>query len=164
MGAVYPTGFIGGETFTFEVDGTPVAVAFDAGDQTLTQVINRINAACALLGFATPIAQPAAGQLRLKSPTLGSGSSIKITGGTARAALGMPAIGTTVTGANATPGTSPIELARPADPNGASAAAGIPALFLATVKTTSVTIENRSNNQTKVRWAIVGDLTQDSAC
>lgn len=158
-GAVYPTGFVGAETLTFEVDGTPVSVTFLLGDQSITQVINRINSACALLGFATPIAQDVAGQLRLKSPTTGTSSVIKITGGTGRATLGLPAPNTTSTGVNATPGTSPIELRRPADPAGASAANGVKGIFYGTVKTTSITMDNLSDNTTKVRWAIAGDLT-----
>jgi hypothetical protein len=164
VGAIYPTGFVGAETLDFEVDGTLINVVFLVGDQTLTQVINRINSFCALAGFSTPIAQPTVGQLRLKSPTTGTTSTIEIIGGTARAPLGLPVPGTTGTGANATPGTSPIELRRPANPAGASAAAGVRAVFYATVKTSSITVDNLSNNDTKVRFAIAGDISTDGAC
>jgi len=161
VGAAYPTGFAGAETLDFEVDGTAIAVVFVAGDQTITQVINRINAACALAGFATPVAKVNAGQLRLESPTTGTSSSIEIVGGTGRATLGLPAPATINTGANSTPGTSPVELRRPANPAGASAAAGVKAMFIGTVKTSSIVMENLSDNVTKVRWAIAGDLTTD---
>ena len=50
-----PTGFVGGETMTFVIDSvTTVVVTFLAGDQTLVDVVNRINAACALAGLPTP--------------------------------------------------------------------------------------------------------------
>jgi len=164
VGAAYPTGFVGAETLDFEVDGTLINVVFLVGDQTLTQVINRINAACALAGFSTPIAKPNAGQLRLESPTTGTTSTIEIVGGTGRATLGLPVPTTINAGINSTPGTSPIELRRPANPAGASAAAGVKAVFYGTVRTTSVVLNNLSANTTKVRWAIVGDLTTDGAC
>lgn len=50
-----PTGFVGGETMTVAIDGgTPVVVTFQAGDQSLAQVVARINAAFALAGLPTP--------------------------------------------------------------------------------------------------------------
>lgn len=157
-GAVYPTGFFGGETLTFTLDGTPVSISFDVLDQTLAQVINRINAACALLGFPTPIAQnTGSGQLRIKSATTGTSSVVQITGGSGRATLGLPL--TTNTGSNATPGTSPMEIRRPADPNGATAAAGVLGVFAGTVKTTSITVDNLSDNDTLITWGIAGDIT-----
>ncbi len=164
VGAAFPTGFLGGETFDFEVDGTLINVIFLVGDQTLTQVINRINSFCALAGFATPIASSNAGQLRLRSPTTGTTSSIEIIGGTSLVTLGLPVAGTIGLGANSTPGTSPIELRRPANPAGASAAAGVKAIFYGTVKTSSIVVDNLSSNTTKVRFAIVGDLTVSGAC
>lgn len=50
-----PTGFVGGEQLNFIVDAaTNVLVTFDAADQTLADVVNRVNAACALAGLPTP--------------------------------------------------------------------------------------------------------------
>jgi len=49
-----PTGYVGGETMVFTIDETPVTVVFTAGDQTLADVVNRINAACAAAALATP--------------------------------------------------------------------------------------------------------------
>ncbi len=50
-----PTGFVGGETMNVAIDGTPVVTTtFSAGDQTLAQVVARINAAFALAGLPTP--------------------------------------------------------------------------------------------------------------
>jgi len=50
-----PTGFVGGETMDVTIDQNPlVTVTFQAGDQTLAQVVARINAAFALAGLPTP--------------------------------------------------------------------------------------------------------------
>lgn len=55
--ALLPTGFVGGETMALDIDDTSVLVTFQAGDQTLTDVVNRINAECAALGLPTPRAR-----------------------------------------------------------------------------------------------------------
>lgn len=81
-----PTGFVGGETLVFGVDLlTVVTVVFDAADQTLAQVVARINAACALAGLPTPRCQ-AVGTTQFKligiacgfDPTVPSAASITI--------------------------------------------------------------------------------------
>lgn len=62
---VYPSGFVGGETLTLQVDGRPqVVVTFQATDQTQQEVLDRINAAmgyeCAVIqaGARTSFAGP----------------------------------------------------------------------------------------------------------
>jgi hypothetical protein len=50
-----PTGFVGGEILSVTFDSlTTINVVFDAADQGLLDVVNRINAACALAGLPTP--------------------------------------------------------------------------------------------------------------
>lgn len=90
VGGVFPTGFVGGESLTFTLDGTAVAVAFLAGDQTAAQVAARINAACALLGLPTPRASvDTSGQLAIEGVLTGAQGSVVVTGGTGAAALGL---------------------------------------------------------------------------
>lgn len=89
-GGTFPTGFVGGETLTFTLDGTPVSVAFLAGDQTAAQVAARINAACALVGLATPRASVASsGQVQIAGVLTGAAGTVVITGGTGAATLGL---------------------------------------------------------------------------
>ena len=61
----YPTGFGGGETLITTIDGTVVTTTFDVLDQTLAQVVARVNASMALAGFATPRASESNGQLQI---------------------------------------------------------------------------------------------------
>jgi hypothetical protein len=63
VGGTYPTGFSGGETLTVVMDGVSVVTTFLVGDQTVTQVANRINAAMALAGIAAPRVTVVNGQL-----------------------------------------------------------------------------------------------------
>lgn len=65
VGGTYPTGFGGGETLITTIDGTVVTTTFDVADQTLVQVINRVNSSMALAGIATPRADSSGGQLRI---------------------------------------------------------------------------------------------------
>jgi hypothetical protein len=91
VGASYPTGFTGSETLISTVDGTPVTTTFDVADQTLTQVINRVNAAFALAGFATPRADSLNGQLRVQGVATaidGSAGTVSFSG-TGASTLGM---------------------------------------------------------------------------
>lgn len=89
-GGTFPTGFVGAETLTFTVDGTAVSVAFTSGDQTAAQVAARINAACALLGLATPrAAVETSGQLSIDGVLTGAQGSVAITGGTGATTLGF---------------------------------------------------------------------------
>jgi hypothetical protein len=156
-GGSYPTGFAGGETLTLAVDNIATPVTFLVGDQSITAVINRINAAVALAGLATPVASNNGGQLRLTSPTTGSLSEIDVQGGTSLVTLGFAV--TDVFGGNATPGTSNVSVHRPADPSGASAAAGVKSFFLGTIKTTMIQLTNPSADvDLNMKVLIAGDL------
>ena len=160
VGAAYPTGFVGGETVDLTVDATSVTVTFDAADQTLTAVINRINAAFALAGLPTPIASANGGQVRLTSPTTGATSLVSVD---AETGAGASTIGLTVastdSGTNPTPGSSAVQIRRMADPGG-SQIVDLKAYALLTVQTTSLHISNPSaTNAVVYRVLIVGDLT-----
>ncbi len=90
-GGTYPTGFVGGETLITTMDGVAVTTTFDAADQSLAQVVARVNAAFALAGFATPRASESNGQLRIDGvATRVDGAEGTLTfAGTGAATLGM---------------------------------------------------------------------------
>lgn len=96
-GGVFPTGFVGGETFAVTVDGVAVAVVFTIGAQTAQQVVNQVNAAGALAGLAYAVAFVATtGQILLTGALTGPLGSIVVT--TPNAVIGFAATGTTVGG------------------------------------------------------------------
>lgn len=85
-GGTYPTGFIGGETLELQIDGGPTTVVtFQAADQTLLQVIARINGV-----VASTIAFDSGGELELRSNIRGYAGSIEVVGGTAVSTFGLP--------------------------------------------------------------------------
>lgn len=161
-GGSYPTGFVGGETLTFDLDGTAIAVAFDAADTSLTNVINRINAAVALAGIATPVASNNAGELRLTSPTTGSASTIENIAGTSLATLGL-AGAADAEGADPVPNTAAWSLRQMADPDG-SQIDELKSYMLASVVVTSLYISNASDAAVNYRYVVVGDLSDPPAC
>jgi len=75
-----PTGFLGGETLTATLDAlAPVVVTFDVGDQSLAQVVARINAAFALAGLPTPrCVAVGANKLTISAIECGPDSSVVI--------------------------------------------------------------------------------------
>lgn len=91
-GASYPTGFAGTETLLVTIDGTALTVAFTSGDQTLAQVVARINAAAALAGLPAPRASELDGQLRIRGVSTGAAGSVVVTGGTGAEALGLDSL------------------------------------------------------------------------
>jgi hypothetical protein len=157
VGGTYPTSFTGTETLLLEIDGGGlITCTFDVADQSLVQVINRINACAALNGQAN-VAFDNGGELQITSPTTGITSEVDIQGGTGAATLGLSVAVTN--GINSNPGTSNLMIQRPADPTGASAAAGVLAYFLATINTGSVLLTNNSTTlNATVRVMIAGDL------
>lgn len=81
-GGVYPTGFVGGETLTLDIDGGgAVVVVFAAGDQTAAQVRDQINAA--IPGVASVVA----GELVLRGLVRGAASSVDVVAASAPAVL-----------------------------------------------------------------------------
>lgn len=92
----YPTTFAGGEAMSIALDGAaPVTVTFLATDQTLVNVVARINAT-----MGATIASVSGGQLRLTGIRQGTGGSIAIANvsGTPLATFGMTAGTTAGTG------------------------------------------------------------------
>lgn len=156
-GGTYPTSFAGGETLLLEVDGGGlITVTFDAADQSLQQVVNRINAAAALNGQVNIAFVSGGSELQLTSPTTGAASEVDVQGGTALATLGH-SIGVT-NGANTNPGTSNVLVQRPADPAGSSSD-GVKAFLLATINCSAIYLTNNSGTAAAtVRILIAGDL------
>jgi len=90
VAGTYPTGFVGGEALTVNIDATTnQSIVFTAADQALVDVINRINGV-----LTTAVASNSGGQLRITSNRCGLGSRVQVVGGTAAATLGM-AVGST---------------------------------------------------------------------
>ncbi len=89
VSGTFPTLFTGGETLELSIDGgTTVVVTFTAADQTLQQVIDRINSSTA---SSNPfIAFDTGSELDLRSRNRGYASSIEVVGGNSRATLGLP--------------------------------------------------------------------------
>lgn len=85
-GGSYPTGFSGGETVDLLVDGTAVAVAFEAGDQSAQEVADRINQA-AVVAVGRAVASVVDGQLVLSGAVLGSTGAVSVTTGLAQLGL-----------------------------------------------------------------------------
>lgn len=90
-GATFPTGFVGAETFTAQLDAFAAFTAtFTSGDQSAAQVAARINAAAILAGYTfQPASVDTSGQLKLRGVATGAEGSIAVTGGTAKSALGF---------------------------------------------------------------------------
>jgi len=86
VGGTFPTGFVGGETLEVSIDGAPTqVVVFEAADQTVNQVVDRINGAT-----ASNIASVVGGEVQLDSRVFGYSATIEVIGGTAVATLGLP--------------------------------------------------------------------------
>lgn len=91
-GAVYPTGFTGGEGLALVFDGIAVNVTFTSGAQSAAQVAGQINAAAAIVGLAyLPASVSSGGQLVLSCALPGALGSVQVVSGTALAALGLVA-------------------------------------------------------------------------
>lgn len=88
-GGTFPTGFSGGETFSFKADGVLVAVTFQSGDQSAAQVASRINQAAVAAGLSyLPATVLSSGQLQLQGVLTGSQGSVEVT--VTRSAIGFP--------------------------------------------------------------------------
>lgn len=84
INGVYPTGFTGGETLQIAVGlGSTQTINFQAADQTLAQVIDRINAT-----LTDAVASEVDGELKIESDARGLEASLQIVGGTGMAQLG----------------------------------------------------------------------------
>lgn len=77
VAGTYPTGFAGGETISIAVDGaSATVVTFLVADQTIDQVINRINF---VLGYTAASRGTTANTIVLRSQLEGTSSEIEIT-------------------------------------------------------------------------------------
>jgi len=166
VGGSFPTGFAGGEAMSLDIDNLgAVAIVFTVSASLVQDVANEINAAFALAGVLSgglPVAPASVsgGEIRITSPTTGLTSEVDAVSADA-AVLTALGISVSITnGVNANPGTSDLNIDRPADPAGASAAAGVTAFFYATVNTDQVLLTNLSPTvDINVKVLIVGDLT-----
>lgn len=96
VAGTYPTTFTGGQTLTLAYDqGAAFTTTFQAADQSIAQVIARINAAA---GFA--FAGNSAGQLTLTGQQGGTGGQVQVIGGSSGVItqLGLTAATTSGTG------------------------------------------------------------------
>jgi len=95
VAGLFPTGFSGGESLVMTIDGAAVTTTFLAGDQTADDCAKRINAACALLGIATPVVTVESGQLKVvgSATKVASGGlgQIAVTAGAPATRLGLAA-------------------------------------------------------------------------
>lgn len=72
VGGVYPTGFVGGEKLRLQIDNEVQTVTFQATDQTLLDVIARINSVFGPLpSIGVPVAFDSGGQLLIRSKKTG---------------------------------------------------------------------------------------------
>lgn len=165
VGGSFPTGFVGGEAMTVEIDNLgAVAIAFTVGASTAQDVCNEINAAFALAGILSggvPVspATVVGGEVQLASPTTGITSEVEIAAIDAAvdAALGMAA--STVVGAAAEPGTAQYSLMRMGNTGNESAVSGLKSFLLATLQATAVLLTNPSTTTAVAyRVCVVGDL------
>lgn len=85
----FPTGFVGGETLELSIDGGgTVVVPFTVADQTVDNVVDRVNSVTA---SSNPfIAFNTGGELELRSRNQGFGASIEVIGGSAVSTLDLP--------------------------------------------------------------------------
>jgi len=85
INGVYPTGFAGGETLQIAVGivGATQTITFLATDQTLAQVVDRINAT-----LTDASASDVEGELKIAATARGQESRLEIVGGTGMVQLG----------------------------------------------------------------------------
>ncbi len=84
----FPTGFVGGETFSVAVDGVSVPVVFTSAAQSALQVALQVNQAALAAGLAyLPMSVSSNGQLKLAGSKTGVQGSLDIL--TANAAIGF---------------------------------------------------------------------------
>jgi hypothetical protein len=172
-GATFPFDWAAAAELHLEIDGTAVTVV--NVDEELTSVslakaVLWINLAAMNAGIVdgdgnpTTIAREHGGQVRIVSPSVGVSSTVRILGSsdaTLLSDLGLTA-GLT-TGQDPQPGQSPLDLPLPVS-GGAQAAGEAKSFLLATLRSTSLTIENMdSDNTTHVTVLVAGGLLDTPA-
>lgn len=89
VAGTYPTTFAGSETLLATIDGASFTTTFTSGAQSVQQVVQQINAAAALAGFAYQPASVVAGQVHLQGQRTGAQGAAEVTGGSGAARLGL---------------------------------------------------------------------------
>ena len=93
VGGVYPTGFVGGEKLRLQIDNEVANIVFQVTDQTLTDVVARINSVFGPV-IGVPVAFENGGQLLLKSKKTGHWAFVVVmvpgTDAAVATALGVP--------------------------------------------------------------------------
>ncbi len=87
--SVFPLVALAGAELDFGVDGIPVGVVFETGDDTPVEVARRINAAAALVGVPFQPAYVASGQVVIEGQKTGSLGTLTDFHGAAAALLGL---------------------------------------------------------------------------
>jgi hypothetical protein len=102
--ALYPVAGLSGLTLAFGVDGYPVAVTFEAGDDTAEDVARRINAGAALAGVPfRPASVLSTGQVEIRGFKTGAAGALTAFTGSAAALLGLDTfVGSTGSGSDVT--------------------------------------------------------------
>ena len=154
-GGTFPTAFVGGEAFSFKVDGVTVAGTFLSGDQSAAQCAQRLNAAAVLAGLAFLPFAVEGGQIRVSGANASLAGKVEVV--TVNAAIGFASL-TSDLGTNPLTSSAPIQLRKPIDA-GASSADGVSVFALLTAVTNSVTLSSLETSKvTTARVAIVGDV------
>lgn len=155
VGGTFPTGFTGGQAFSFKIDGVTVSGTFLVGDQTAAQCAARMNAAAMLAGLTYVPFAVEGGQIRANGSDASSVGKVEVL--TINAVLGFAAL-TSDSGTDPLVGSAPIQLRRPIASN-ASSAAGVKVYALLTAVTGSITLTSLSADQAvTARVAVVGDI------
>ena len=163
VGGTYPTGFVGAETLDLEIDGVPFTTTFNVADQSLAQVIARINSFAAFNGLNL-VASNEGGQLALTSNTDGSTSQVSVVAGSAGVLAILGLVVAEVFGKDATPDADPIRLRQMADPAG-SQIVTLKAYAAMSCQTSAVTVANpKDGTSVRFRVLMVGDLVDPPAC
>lgn len=152
-GGTFPTAFAGGEAFSFRIDGTAVTGTFLDADETLQQVVNRLNSTAMLAGLDFVPFKIEGGQIRVSGKLATSVGEVEVL--VANATIGFPAT-TSDNGTDASGSAAPQQIRKPIDEDANSDG---PAFYFATVKTTSLILANLASSTTTVRVCIVGDIT-----
>jgi hypothetical protein len=162
-GGAYPTGFSGSGSLSLTIDETTFVVGFTSSEQSLQQVLNRINSAAALQGLST-VAFANGSQLRLTSPTVGAASLVSVTAASAPVLTALGLSVASANGAEGVPGQTPLQLLRPAS-TATTGTQAVKAYMLATLQTTGLVIDNLDpSSAVNVTWAIAGDLAVSPIC
>lgn len=157
-GGTFPTGFVGGEAFSFRVDGVTVSGTFTSGAQTAQQCVNELNARAMLAGLSFVPFQVVGGQVFLHGNNASAAGKVEVL--TINALLGFAAL-VSATGTDADGVTAPIQLARPVDlASGTAVESRV--VWLATMRFTALVLTNPSQTDSvRVNVAIAGDLVAD---